>query len=739
MARRKRTPEEVKNPEKSLGRLKPFADFAEYSKNGLNESILLSTEQTKAAYGRDFRNLLPDISGKPGFGREDYEYFRPDEARPHKYKEIVRKCNAVYRNVGLIRNIIDLMGDFTCQGIRLVHPNKRIEQFYQSLWVIWNGTYTSERISNTLYRLANVPLQTYTTKLTPSQVDKLFRTTAAPDITGIPNSLPDYESRELPYKYVILDPAAVTPIGGVLSSFLKEPRYGLELPDSIKQKILAPHSDQEKAIVAQLPQELKDAARENRPYLLDADKTTMLHYKKDDWQTYADPMIYAILDDIEVLNKLKLADLSALDGATSKLRIFKLGSVEHKIAPNPAMAEKLSEILQNNVGAGVTDIVWGPDIDILETTADSYQFLGDAKYEGTLNNIYAGLGIPPTLTGTFGAAGTTNNFISLKTLTERLEYGRSILTAFWDQQIKIVQKTMGFRFPARVAYDRMVLGDEAAEKTLLIQLADRNLISDEMLQHLFKNDPELERIRLKREKQERESGKRVAKAGQWFDPQPEAKLKQIALQTGQVAPSEIGLELEPKKSGEKSMLDKQEKMEKFSIEKQAETAEKTAKMAAKSKPPLKKGGQSKVKKKPSGGSGGRPKTAKDTKKRKTKTFRARSMAQAWAKDAQDKIAGILTPAFLQTFGKKNMRQLTTEQALEAENIKFGVLLNSKPYDKISEASVRDVITLPMPEGAKAAYSTLEGDFVKIMGRAPSLDEVRQLQIDVYMEQLNGED
>ena len=33
-------------------------------------------------------------------------------------------------------------------------------------------------------------------------------------------------------------------------------------------------------------------------------------------------------------------------------------------------------------------------------------------------SIYSCLGIPPTLTGTFGASGTTNNFISQNTYRE---------------------------------------------------------------------------------------------------------------------------------------------------------------------------------------------------------------------------------------------------------------------------------------------------------------------------------
>ena len=101
-------------------------------------------------------------------------------------------------------------------------------------------------------------------------------------------------------------------------------------------------------------------------------------------------------------------------------------------------------------------------------------------------SIYSCLGIPPTLTGTFGASGTTNNFISLKTLTERLNYVRSILLKFWDEQIKIVQKSMGFRQAAQVEFDFMQLDDPASMTQLMINLADRNIISDEFVQRQVK-------------------------------------------------------------------------------------------------------------------------------------------------------------------------------------------------------------------------------------------------------------
>ena len=51
---------------------------------------------------------------------------------------------------------------------------------------------------------------------------------------------------------------------------------------------------------------------------------------------------------------------------------------------------------------------------------------------------------------------------------------------------------MGFRFKAHVQFDQMTLSDEAAEKNLLIQLADRDIISHETLLERFKEIPQIE-------------------------------------------------------------------------------------------------------------------------------------------------------------------------------------------------------------------------------------------------------
>ena len=479
--------------------------------------------QAMRRYGLDYSNLDGITGSRPGFARSDYYYFRPDEAVPQRLKEILKKADDIYQRVGLVKNVIDLMGDFATQGIRIVHKNKRIERFYRRWFKKIEGKDRSERLLNNLYRSGNVVIDRRTAKITLKSSTQLYQSlgTADMNVTDIDGDGPIMDRREIPWKYTFIDPIYVEVAAGSLSSFVNQKTYVLELPASLSKIINSPKTDAERQIVQALPAQIIEAAKSKKAFPLDPNKTIVCHYKKDDWQAWAFPMIYSIMDDITVVEKLKLADMAALDGAISNIRIFKLGNLEHKIIPTKAATSKLAQILGNNVGGGTMDIIWGPDIEMLESNTNVHQFLGEAKYIPHMNNVYAGLGIPPTLTGTFGAAGTTNNFISLKTLTQRLQYGRDVLTRFWENEIALVQKAMGFKHPAKIEFDRMDLSNEDSEKALLIQLADRSLISDELLQTKFGLDPDMEKTRLNRELRERASERMVPKAGPWYNPDPD--------------------------------------------------------------------------------------------------------------------------------------------------------------------------------------------------------------------------
>ena len=668
-------------------------------------------ESATASYSsriRDFSNLTTSLSGRPGLRNSDFDYFRPDQAVPEKPKDIIAFARAAYRRIGLIRNAIDLMGDFACQGVRLVHQNKRVEKFYNDWFNRVRGKEVSERLCNLLFREANVPIRMSTAKINRQKRLEMQKSVASPDMIA-DLKVSDFSPNEIPWQYYFIDPLTIEAIGGPLASVIGERKYVMKLPKHIVNMIrkLRNSTDPfERGILEQVPQEIIQAADTNKGVLLPQDKTFVYFYKKDDWQEWADPMTYACFNDLILYERLKLADKTALDGAISKIRIFKLGSLEHKLAPTPAAASTLQSILGANVGGGTTDIVWGPDIELLETGTDVQRFLGEEKYRPTLMAIYACLGIPPTLTGTFGASGTTNNFISLKTLTERLSYVRNTLLEFWNTQIKIVQTTMGFRFPAEVEFDFMYLDDPTSVANLLVNMADRNIVSDEFVQRHIKAKPGIERRRVVDEEKVRVS-KDLEKISPYHAVDKQYGLEKIALQTGVASPSQVGVELK-KKKGDKAALDMKQ---------------------SKSPSPRNNDNGSPP------GSPGRPQNSRDIQKRKPKQFKPKNKASIdlWAKEAQSKISTILNPGILERFGKKNMRSLTAQEFNESEQIKFSVLCSLSYLEAVDAKVIGAGLAQKLPNGVIQECEEWITNAAHDMDRKLSIDEIRNIRATFYVE------
>ena len=103
-------------------------------------------------------------------------------------------CMDAYDTVGLIRNIIDLMSDFSAQGIVLVHPNKTIERFYRKWFEKVSGKERSERFLNNLYRCGNVVVHRRTAKIKP-EIEQLLRSQGA----DVDPEFPNVKDREVPW------------------------------------------------------------------------------------------------------------------------------------------------------------------------------------------------------------------------------------------------------------------------------------------------------------------------------------------------------------------------------------------------------------------------------------------------------------------------------------------------------------------------------------------------------------
>jgi len=669
--------------------------------------------RSSAHYSHNYRkqtylDIEPNRSVRPSFNRSDYDSFRPGESIPSKQKRIMGMCMNAYDKVGIIRNVIDLMSDFASQGLVLVHPNKTIEKFYRKWFNQVNGNDRSERFLNYLYRTGNVVVKRRTAKLDRKKEAELKRAAAA-DIVIQSQKV---KKREVPWVYDFLNPVAVDVIDhGMLA--VGKPEFYLNISKYTYQSLLK-SSESNKSVFKTLPTDIQNRVKNNdRRIPLDADTTFFYHYKKDDWLLWANPMIYAILDDINMLEKMKLADLAALDGAISSVRLWTLGDFDQKIVPTKAGLNKVRDILASNVGGGTMDLVWGPELRFTESQSQVYKFLGSEKYQPVLTSIYAGLGIPPTLTGASGASGGyTNNYVSLKTLIERLEYGREVLAKFWRQEIEYVRKAMGFRFPAEIHFDSIVLSDEAAQKNLLIQLADRDIISQETLLERFREIPNIERVRVRREERERMNDSSAPKkAGPYHNPQHREDVVKIGLTKDKVDTEEYFDRLGIPHSEIEEPAPEPNPVEE-EVEKEEERSE-----------PVKEDG--------------RPPFSKDVGPRKQKRVLPRSgeatSATLWAINAQSKISDVMTPIACSHFNKKDARALSKAEVDQLEYLKLCILTGIKPFVDITPDLVKELVeagTKPSSAFNNAVSRSVQV-FSDINNRKPTTLEMRHIYAAVY--------
>ncbi len=670
-----------------------------------------------------WQDIAPNTSVRDSFSRNDYEYFRPEESVPRRSQEIISACMEAYRKIGIVRNVIDLMGDFGAQGIQLNHPNPRIQNFYRTWFNKVNGKERSERFLNLLYRCSNVIIKRQMATIPPASMGTRKFTALGEKIES-DGDLSKNDTTEygvIPIKYTYLNPLTLEPISPELSVFIGKTIFGLKIPYNIVNKIRNSKNPIELKLIAQIPKDIVNTLKKSDLIPLDSTKISAYYYKKDDWQVWADPMIYAILSDLIVLEKMKMADLAALDGVISQIRVWKLGhfndaNPDASVFPTEAALNRLSEILLSNPGGGAFDLIWGPDLEVKDYTTNVHQFLGGTKYEPVLNSIYAGLGVPPTLTGAATSSGFTNNYISLKTLVQRLEYGRSLLKDFWQKEIELVRQAMGFRLSATITFDRMVLSDEASEKALILQMVDRNLMSIEAAQERMGEDPDLEKLRLKREKAEIKTGELITNIGP-YNPDREYELIKLALQRGFISPNQAGVPVREEFDEPPFLSQIQNKM-----------------------------GGVETSTTPKGVSGqGRPKNSKDQSTRKTRTPKAigeENLEQtawflttmAWVKSSQKIIDNILMPGILQNYKKKNARMLSTVESEEAEKIKFTVLSKIQPFSEINPQMVYLIIknnSLALSNDFANTYKSLcENSSIKL-NRSLTIDEMRTLQSATY--------
>lgn len=632
-----------------------------------------------------------NVSARPSYSRAVYEAYRPGEAIPYpktqeEFRIVMNMCKYAYDTVGVIRSVIDMMSEFAVSGLEIVHPDVGPNAWYQAWSRRVDLVDRAERAINWAYKSGQFVIRGKYGTLTNAEIRQM-KVMAAVDVK------PGY----VPLEYILFDPATIELVGGEFGAVAENKLFALRVPFNNNTQ-LSPKNELEKKVFDSIPPDIKNAIQnkmvQNGVMLipLDPDKTYVGYYKKDDTDMWAKSFIYSILPDVLYNQKLKLAKTSGLDGYYNSIRVWGIGDHTQTppIVPPPEAFSKLAGILANSVGGGTADIVWSSDLKVQELYPPVEKI---ANFQEDIHNILLGLGVPEGLVGgkAEGSAGMTSNYLGLKNMSKRLEAGRRMIVEWLNHEIDIIQKNMGFRKRPIIRFAHSDLYDEKTYTNLMIQLLDRNIISDETVLERFGESKEVEEARIEREQAQRDAGTLPKKAGPFFKPDLEQQQKH-----------EINkIKMQSKVNQENNSPDNSSNVNKRI---------------------------NKVKR-PSGRPGGSNDKVKRTRRPNSiKSPRASLILEA--SRVYEFVESTLKDAILKKYNVNNLRQLTAEQVEELDKAKLIVFPNIVPFSDLNENTVFEALDRadgPIEDFNALYYQSLSD----VSDVTPTADHKKLLRIDAY--------
>lgn len=653
------------------------------------------------------------INLRSGHNREDYyNRHRPEDMIPTDHHDVVFAIQNLYKRIGLIRNIIDLMADFSSEGLQLKHPVKSQQRFFNRWAAQVDLRGRAHDFMKLILRDANVIVRRKMAKISLPLSKKMRRvgggTSFKRGLTINEDTKPEpvdvvtvdkksSEIRTIPWQYTFLNPVLIHKIGGEVGRFFGSNDIAMKIPASLADSISNPQTDAEKKFVNEIPGEVKKAVknRKNANFVrLDSSRIYIDYYKKDDWEDWGTPFLFGVLEDIMFKEKMRLADIAALDGVVNAIRIWRLGDASKQILPTKTAVNKLLEILQHNVGGGVMDIVWDSMINLQTEYPPVDKILGSEKYGHVDRDIIRGLGVPDSLIGgsDLGTRNAESAYVQLKTLLEKLEYVRARAILWLQNELKMVADAMGFEQIPTISFSIMSLRDEAAEKQLIIQLLDRGIISVESVQQVFGYDFIIELENMKNEQKIRESEPPVLEKGNPYY-RPNSVIEKQTDETLRIERLRVGAD---DSGGDNPRGDQ----------------------------PRDEGNNEP----------GRPMNSRDTQPRDRRTNPVLSVYKVIGDQFIEQIDSVIDPLYLNKMKVKNLRSLTKNQSIELENTKRAILAAVGPKDTIDRIGIRELMSQDVDDNIKLfnqMFNNMINEYRKMKKAEPTIKDRKSLAASTW--------
>jgi len=402
----------------------------------------------------------------------------------YNIRDAIELCQKAYANIAIFRNAVDIMSEFANAEIYLEGGSQKSKDFF-SKWMkytrMWN---VKDQYFREYYRSGNVFFYKINAKFNIDDFQKILETYASYDGASyntdikLYNYPTSYDVKNLiPVQYTLLNPYYLTTNH---TSSWHQIVYQKILSEYELERLRSPKNDHDKVVFDSLDNDTKEKirlgqwARDGLKIQLNPTDIIYSFYKKQDYEPFAIPFGFAVLDDINFKMEMKKIDQAICRTIENVILLITMGSEPAKGGINHKNIKAMQSLLSNQSVGRVLVADYTTKAEFI--IPDMNKVLGYEKYKVVNEDIKEGL--QNILIGSEKFANTT---VKAQVFFERLKEARkAFLNDFLQPEMELIFRNLGFKGKCPIAkFEEVSIKDETQFNRVVTRMMELGILPPE--------------------------------------------------------------------------------------------------------------------------------------------------------------------------------------------------------------------------------------------------------------------
>tara|TARA_Y100000310_G_scaffold99086_1_gene96852 strand:+ start:2903 stop:4777 length:1875 start_codon:yes stop_codon:yes gene_type:complete len=383
-------------------------------------------------------------------------------------RDTIILCQKAYYNFSVFRNTIDLMTEFSISNLYYTGGSRKSREFFETLFKRINIDDLQSRFFREYYRSGNVFIYRFNAEMEKSDAFKINQTFGLSEAN---------ENIEIPSKYIILNPSDIQLQGSI--AFSRGVYYKV-VTDYELQILRNPQTEEQQEVFDSLPEQTKKLIKDSKnigmsavTMPLNTDRLVAVFYKKQDYEPFAVPMGYPVLEDINWKQEMKQMDMAVARTTNQAILLITMGSKPQDGGVNQKNLMAMQKLFENESVGRV--LISDYTTDAKFVIPDIGNILDPKKYDVVNQDIQMGLNNILLSDEKFA-----NTSIKVQVFMERLKQGRRVfLENFLMPEIRRVSKEMGFKNYPDAHFEEVDLRDTSVYSRIYSRLIELGVLTAE--------------------------------------------------------------------------------------------------------------------------------------------------------------------------------------------------------------------------------------------------------------------